>query len=76
MAAMSYTELNAAMKAAGWTFDGEKETFHDRNGIRLDYGELMALVPGTTECELAAWAEDLADRNRASRSGRALCCTA
>jgi len=34
----------------------------------LDYGELMALVPGTTECELAAWAEDLVDKYRAAKA--------
>src|SRR6478736_4656212 len=64
----SYSEPDAAMKAADWRFDPDGEAFYDRNDIPLDYGELMALVPGTTEDEFAAWAEAKGARIRAARS--------
>lgn len=64
----TYQQFDSALSASGWRFDPVDEAFYDRHGILVDYGELMALVPGTTECEFAAWAEDRAEKLRAKRN--------
>jgi hypothetical protein len=46
------------------------EAFYDRNGILLDFGELMARVPGTTEEEFASWAEEKGESMGAARMRR------
>jgi hypothetical protein len=51
---MDHSNLEAALAAAGWHFDAEKERFSD-GSRRVDYRRILELLPGLTMGDLAAY---------------------
>jgi hypothetical protein len=49
---MDYSKLEAALVAAGWHFDPERERFC-QGKRRIDYRRVLELMPGMTLSELA-----------------------
>ena len=51
------TELNRQLRSLGWTFDPVDGDFRSDNG-RMEWEDVIRLVPGLTLDELDAWADD------------------
>jgi hypothetical protein len=54
MAGMDYSQLEAALSAAGWRFDAERERFSD-GSRRIDYRRVLELLPDLKMDELAGF---------------------
>jgi hypothetical protein len=63
----TYAQLDKALRANGWRFGASEESFW-AGSKRVPYGKLLKMVPGTTECEFAAWAEDKAAKMRTAKT--------
>ena len=46
--------IEAALEAAGWHFEAERERFSD-GSRRVDYRRVLELLPGTTLDDLATY---------------------
>jgi len=68
----NFAHLNTAIKAAGWRFNAALGAFYNQVGERVSYRKLLALVPGTTEDEFAAWSQDLSEKHRAAMRTEAM----
>jgi hypothetical protein len=51
---MDNAKIEAALEAAGWHFDAERERFSD-GSYRVDYRRVLELLPGMTLADLAAY---------------------
>jgi len=63
----TYTALDKALRANGWTMDLEDASFRDKAGRRVAYSKLITMVPGTAEDIFAAWAEEKGEKLRAAK---------
>ncbi|HEY2414144.1 MAG TPA: hypothetical protein VGI40_18005 [Pirellulaceae bacterium] len=54
MAGTDFSQLEAALSAAGWRFDPQRERFSD-GSRRISYRRVLELLPGLTLGELASY---------------------
>ena len=54
MTGTDISQLEAALSAAGWRFEAEREQFSD-GSRRIDYRRVLELLPGLTLDELAGY---------------------
>ena len=60
---MTYAEIDKAVAAKAVRLDPWDETFLDGQR-RLEWGEVLELLPEATACEISAWAEERAGQMR------------
>jgi hypothetical protein len=48
-------DFSRALAARGWRYDSDEEEFTDKSSLVVEREELLALVPGMTPDDLAAW---------------------
>lgn len=57
MDGMTLEQITDTLHTKGVLMDLKGKSFQDRSGRRLSTGEVLSMLPGATEDELAAWSK-------------------